>query len=371
MNLGEYLKNKRIESGRSLEQVAASTKIHIKILTAIEDNRYSELPARAFTRGFIVNYAKALKIDPEQLLKDHEAFLEEKFAERVQRDQGHQGYAFEGKELEQNKRWMVIGASVALVFALATLLVFKPQNHKRKEKHKEFEEETVAESDDSDQPAPTLTPGPKGELGATSSSGVPSNDTASMLLPNAINQTAIPSASSPFHPGAIASSSIAPRASSTASGPATPAATQAPTTAPTTAPTAAPSATAAPTTPPAASPSASVKADPLNKGDDLEASAVKKKISLQAKGDVWIRFKSDQRPTNIILLRKGRYLAIKATESIELQVAHPESVSYKTKGGYQEVTHLKSELSDKGALEEYSGAALGTAPIPVEIPPVR
>lgn len=153
MTLGAHLKKRRQELGRSLEQLAASTKIHIRILSAIEEDRYSELPARAFTRGFIVNYSKALKLNPNEILETYQAFLESKFAERPDRDHGHQGYAFEGRELEQNRRWMMVGGSLAAVFAIAVLLIFKPDNHRRKEKHKEFEGETATKPAASTSPA--------------------------------------------------------------------------------------------------------------------------------------------------------------------------------------------------------------------------
>lgn len=70
MTLGQLLKSKRSELGRSLEQISAATKIHVKILQALENDQYSELPARTFTRGFIVTYCKALKLDSDQVLKN-------------------------------------------------------------------------------------------------------------------------------------------------------------------------------------------------------------------------------------------------------------------------------------------------------------
>jgi cytoskeleton protein RodZ len=141
MTLGQLFKNKRNELGRSLEQISASTRIHIKTLTALENDEYAELPARTFTRGFIITYCKALRLDSNEVLKNYHDFLDSKFSERSARDKGHQGYVFEGKELEQNKRWMVIGATLAVFFAISVLLIFKPQNSHRKEKHKEFVEE--------------------------------------------------------------------------------------------------------------------------------------------------------------------------------------------------------------------------------------
>ena len=138
MTLGQVLKSKRLELGKSIEQIATATRIHINVLKALEEDHYSELPARAFTRGFIISYCKALQINADKILRDYHDFLESKYSERPEKDHGHHGYAFEGKESEQNKRWLITIASGAAFFAILTLLFFKPQNHKHKEKHKEL-----------------------------------------------------------------------------------------------------------------------------------------------------------------------------------------------------------------------------------------
>ena len=79
ITLGTILKNKRLELGRSIEQLSAMTRIHSKTLQVLEEDNFAELPARAFTRGFIVSYAKALGLDGNQLVQDHAEFLEKKF----------------------------------------------------------------------------------------------------------------------------------------------------------------------------------------------------------------------------------------------------------------------------------------------------
>lgn len=403
MTLGEYLRNKRIENGKSLEQVAALTKIHIKTLKAIEENAYSELPARTFTRGFIVNYAKALKLDTEQLLKEHHDFLETRFSERIQRDSGHQGYAFEGKELEQNRRWMMIGASIAMIFAVAVLLVFKPQNHKRKEKNKEFEQEiAVAENggDDSQLAVAPPTSPTRDKHGNAAPSGTPTADLAPQGLGDRSTHSLPPfiggenrstlthdPLSLEVHAHSVAqatpkpitepSSQAVPVATIAAIAPALSVPPVAPSAAPSAAPTAAPTSTHVATT---ATPSASATpiasstpaVDPLNKGDGLTATEVKKKIVLQAKEDVWIRYKSDDRPASILILRKGRFLVIKAHDSIFFESNHPESIAYKAKGGaFTDVGHEKNEIEGTGSIKEYGGGPLGTAVIPEEIPPPR
>lgn len=401
MTLGEILKSKRIESGRSLEQVAASTKIHVKILAAIEEDRYGDLPARAFTRGFIVNYAKSLRLNPETLLAEHHDYLESKFLERANRDQGHQGYAFEGKELEQNKRWMMIGAGIALVFAVGVLLVFKPQNHKRKEKHKDFEEEAalVADAETAPDGTPLLVPTPSANLPVASASTSPSA-TATTPIP-ASNGTSLPvatenktsnpiplSTSAPLTPLApVATSTAKPTVNATATATATatpkptatatatPKPTQTPTPSPT--PKASPTATPASTATPAAnatavtSPTPTAKLDPLRKGDSLDPKEVKKKVTFQAKEDVWVRYQSDSQAPNLLILRKGRSLVVKGKEKITVEVTHPENLQVKQKGTYEDMKASAVQVEGNGTVQDYTGAPLGTNAIPAEVPAPR
>lgn len=317
MTLGQTLRERRQELGKSIEQISAATRIHVRILSALEEDRYADLPARTFTRGFIASYCKALRLDSNQVFQDFHEFLEERFRERQDKDQGHQGYVFEGKELEQNRRGLIILASIAAFFAIAVLLVFKPQNHHRKEKHKEYST--------SDQP-PETEPAPESDE----------------LIDLTASPTAAPSASVATSP--VFSSSTTPAPSSTvaltvALAPAASASktsaspTAAPTLAPTVAPTAAPTVapTAAPSPTPATSPSPSEKKDPLNKGDDLEPKLVKRKIAFEAVEDAYVKYRVDGRPSTEFNLRKGRFLVLKAQETIRFETTKPEALRYRTK----------------------------------------
>ncbi len=344
MTLGQTLKNRRKELGRSLEQVAALTKIHIKILTALEEDHYSELPARAFTRGFIVNYAKALKLDPNQTLETFHDFLEQKFSERPNRDQGHQGYAFEGKELEQNRRWMMVGGSLAAIFAVAVLLVFKPENHKRKEKHKEFEEEVEETTLE-----PGLTPAPIG-----SPSPSPHGPLISFTgIPNAVNSSVNPMSQKPF---VFSNPSSTPAALASPTSTATPASTPAPSASPAASP----------------SPSPTTKPDPLNKGDSLTAEEVKLRITFQAKEDALVRFKSDDRTPGMIILRKGKSLVVKAKQRLLFETNHPENLQYRgSNGSMKALEEAKGELGPNSVPHSYSGEEMGKNKLPDQVPPPK
>lgn len=72
-SLGELLQKRRNEKGMDLEDIAAETRISIKILRAMENGDYSALPANAFTRGFFCLYAQTLHIDTEEIMQMYKA----------------------------------------------------------------------------------------------------------------------------------------------------------------------------------------------------------------------------------------------------------------------------------------------------------
>lgn len=73
--LGARLKATREEKGLSLDTVADELRILKRHLEAIERNDYDNLPQAAFTRGFIGNYAKFLKLDVHSVLAEYDATL--------------------------------------------------------------------------------------------------------------------------------------------------------------------------------------------------------------------------------------------------------------------------------------------------------
>ncbi len=70
---GELLKTARENANLSLSEVALSTKINPKILTAIENGDMTNLPAKTFLKGFVRSYAVFLKIDADDVMKVFQA----------------------------------------------------------------------------------------------------------------------------------------------------------------------------------------------------------------------------------------------------------------------------------------------------------
>ena len=72
--IGQDLKRERELRGISLKEIAESTKINIRFLIALEEDRLDELPGKFFTRGIIRGYAKYLGLEEESVLnRYHEA----------------------------------------------------------------------------------------------------------------------------------------------------------------------------------------------------------------------------------------------------------------------------------------------------------
>ncbi|MCB9025653.1 MAG: helix-turn-helix domain-containing protein [Bdellovibrionaceae bacterium] len=66
---GQILKENREKAGLTLNEVSLATKINVKILEAMENGQKKALPAMTFLRGFVIIYAKYLKLDEESILQ--------------------------------------------------------------------------------------------------------------------------------------------------------------------------------------------------------------------------------------------------------------------------------------------------------------
>ncbi len=78
---GRLLTKVRESMGIELLEIARATKISVSHLTAIENEAFDELPALVYTRGFVQQIAKFLKLDPTQVTKTYLRRLREWRAE--------------------------------------------------------------------------------------------------------------------------------------------------------------------------------------------------------------------------------------------------------------------------------------------------
>jgi hypothetical protein len=64
---GDFLKQLRERQGIPLQEVAAKTRINITYLQFIEQDHFKGLPAEVYLRGYLVQYAEILGLDPDQV----------------------------------------------------------------------------------------------------------------------------------------------------------------------------------------------------------------------------------------------------------------------------------------------------------------
>jgi flagellar biosynthesis protein FlhG len=68
---GALLAALRRERGLSLEAIAAVSKVRTAHLRCVEEERFAELPAPVFLKGFVREYARCLSLDPDKVWLDY------------------------------------------------------------------------------------------------------------------------------------------------------------------------------------------------------------------------------------------------------------------------------------------------------------
>ena len=76
-SFGAYLKNLREEKGKTLQEIAESTKIAVSNLEFLEGDRYDLLPPRVFVKGFIRSYVQEIGLNAEEATAKFEEFIRE------------------------------------------------------------------------------------------------------------------------------------------------------------------------------------------------------------------------------------------------------------------------------------------------------
>ncbi len=68
---GERLKLEREKRKITLEQISASTKIGTRMLQALEEDKFNQLPGGIFNKGFVRAYSRVVGLDEDQTVADY------------------------------------------------------------------------------------------------------------------------------------------------------------------------------------------------------------------------------------------------------------------------------------------------------------
>jgi cytoskeleton protein RodZ len=70
-SFGEKLKQEREKRKMTLEQISASTKIGTRLLQALEEDKFNQLPGGIFNKGFVRAYSHCLGLDEDQTVAEY------------------------------------------------------------------------------------------------------------------------------------------------------------------------------------------------------------------------------------------------------------------------------------------------------------
>jgi cytoskeleton protein RodZ len=116
---GRCLAEARQGQGLTCADVARQLKLSVWQVEALEAGRYHQLPGPIFVRGFIRNYARLLKLDPDALLRAGGDSLQQPVARRD--TPPSQDIPFPGQEAS---RWPLYGAGVAVIVGALAIYEF-------------------------------------------------------------------------------------------------------------------------------------------------------------------------------------------------------------------------------------------------------
>ena len=125
-DFGGKLRQAREARGISLRQIAASTKISVVALEALERNDASKLPGGIFSRSFVRSYAAAVGLDPDQTVNEFLDRFEEQAPAPAQAARiPEEEIAFERRKQVAARVFLVAVAVMIVVAAVTVYLLLQ------------------------------------------------------------------------------------------------------------------------------------------------------------------------------------------------------------------------------------------------------
>ncbi len=121
---GQELKRERELRGLSLKEIAASTKISLKFLKALEDDQPEMLPGRFFVKGVLRSYSRAIGLDEDYVLNKYQEDL-------LQREETRSPAHRTGTGRLRFKSQLILPLAVAVVIlgliVLSMIILLRPK----------------------------------------------------------------------------------------------------------------------------------------------------------------------------------------------------------------------------------------------------
>jgi cytoskeleton protein RodZ len=172
-SFGSWLRRQREMREISLRDIADRTKISLRYLEAMEDDRFDLLPAPIFAKGFLREYARYVGLSPDEVVNHYLAVQQQQSPEEdgIRKDQTLVNRPH--RVQPQPRSWtygLFLALAVLVLIALIWALAWY-NNHRR-------EQQPAADSAPSSMPAMTAPPGPAGAQTAAAAPVVPEKPSA-------------------------------------------------------------------------------------------------------------------------------------------------------------------------------------------------
>ena len=115
-SVGELLRSEREAQGKTVEEVARVTKMSTLIVTALENDHFSALPAPVYVKGHLRTYARHLGLDEDEVVDTYLRFTQQQENEELDEWDVVELELHEEKQ-RAGRRWVWIAVAVAAVVA--------------------------------------------------------------------------------------------------------------------------------------------------------------------------------------------------------------------------------------------------------------
>jgi cytoskeletal protein RodZ len=149
--LGNRLKEARLASGLSLDDLQSVTKIQKRYLVGIEQGDFSAMPGNFYVRAFIKQYAEAVQLDPDEIFETYKAEIpaayNEHLTEQLSRVKTHKTITDRNPKVFDLLPKILIGVIIIGVAALIYYYLTHHAENKTKESERPNEQIHVSTAD--------------------------------------------------------------------------------------------------------------------------------------------------------------------------------------------------------------------------------
>lgn len=292
-SFGPWLRRQREMREIDLREIADSSKISLRYLQAFEENRFEELPADVFAKGFLRHYARFVGIDAEEAVnffaqarKEAAQNQEEDEITRVVRIRSSKSSSSHSRQ-SANRRFVLV------ILLAAALLLFLIWQLSRWQKRQEVVEN----------PPPAVAIPAPGTL-ETTAMEAPASDAANAAASTVATDGTVPTDGAPQNPAPLDPGAAGTNPDGT---PATPPGVPTPAAAPTN------------------DPALALQQQQVNAGDLI-------RVSLDFQGQCWVEAVVDGKRQQSATRAQGEAVTFAGNELIEIKLGDYHSVQLEVNG---------------------------------------